>query len=194
MMKQTSRRVAIVSVGLAVLIWAFVIFRGLTDDGDIPIHNPDEAMRVFHPRGFSAIHPKGWGPKIYQDSPGSLPPEIVIRSERGDFVWEIIQLRKRPALDSYRSLQFQGRDAWIYQTVTPRVVLDRRRESRTRIVFQREGTWYALAFAMHGEYEEIPQILWEYFDSFRCEKVGEGSAPTIEPGHSLSAQTAPVQN
>lgn len=159
---------------MAIVIWALVLLRQRTREDEAPARPPDESMRVWHPEGFSVICPEHWLLRIQRGAPGLLLPEIVLSSPRQSLFWQTTRLPNRPVIDAgFRSFRFQGRNAWMKQSVVPGVALDRPREMRTHIVFQRGNAWYAIVLAIYGDYEEIPRMLWSYLESF-LEKVDPG--------------------
>ena len=173
------RRIVIASLFLlAFIAAAWLLAR---DDGrDIPSAPPRESNRIFHPNGFSIINPKNWKSKLILASDPYMPPTIAISPQstrvtrRYGASLSVTQLPEdRVDLEGYRHSEFQGQPAHERATTRDGSFMDDPPAMSYALCFQRDGIWFEIRYSIFDSYDDLPDMIESYIDTFRYTKKAE---------------------
>lgn len=168
--------IAVVALALCVLMWIPFMSGGLQPGAPwVPEQPPLEENRVFHPDGFSLIHPPDWAIDIYEGrakeirwaslsfTPGSkgyrFAPGISVRVDTN-----------APELTGFQEIRISDVPAYersVYYAYSKRPTV------HYQLYLQRSNEWYQVRYhteAIQENSSEIPAAILPYLRSFRFSK------------------------
>lgn len=173
------RRIVIASVSIfAIIVAAWLLAQN--DGRDIPSEPPHESNRIGHPNGFSIVNPNNWKSKLISTSDPFMPPTIAISPQstrvmrRYGASLSVTQLPDdRVDVEGFRKAEFQGQPA--YQRVATRdgTLMDDPPAMSYTLCFQREGDWFEIRYSIFDSYDDLPDMIETYINTFRYTKKAE---------------------
>jgi hypothetical protein len=154
----------------------------------IPAEPPDEANRVVHPQGFSIILPPNWESTILGVSSSdageivAFPRQLVPTRSGAGIVLSNYGKRSPTDLSDAQPVRFQGKPAFERVSTRPGVFLDSPPLFRYSLAFQRAGAWYELMDSLARDQRAIPQVIQQYFNTFRDQSGSDHGPRTTDHG------------
>ena len=165
-----SRRADILVPCVIVAVVLLCVLAFLTPNGrDVPAPAPVKLNGV-HAESFSIVSPEDWQARVMPHEVIGLTPRIGTLPRRYSAGMEVYKWGEQPnELGEFESTSFQGSPAFERTETTPGGSFESPPHFSYRLAFERDGEWFVLQYHAFLEFEELPEIIRQYLETFRIE-------------------------
>jgi hypothetical protein len=162
---------SLVGITVGIVCLSLLLVAVTTPSGrDVPDEGPSERNRLHHPAGFSIIAPINWEPHVYdegdEDSIHCYPRSTIPRRFSATLGVRKFEREPERLLVEMTATEFQGEPAFEQIETRPDRGFETPAYFGYTLVFQREGDWYEIRLGILSECNEVPDVYWQYFNSF----------------------------